>query len=547
MEDFVELRNYITIVLRRWWLIALAVLVTLALGYGYNQRQDKIYKATASVIVGQSISSWDVNRSQMQASEELAQTYAALARRQPVLEGTVAGLGLDYSWQRLKGMVSARAVSDTQLVEISVQAKSREEAIMIADEVAQQLILLSPTALRNQEASEDVAFVNQRLLNLQSRIEKSQAELDVLELTDVSTLTAAEVSALETEVSNLESLISDLERNYAQLLNYADSSRSNNYIAIIDEAQAGYSPVSPNTKLNLMVAAVIGLAVGIALAFVLEHLDDTIKTTDDLGQMFGLTPLGAVRESKTKGYENTLITSNSRFSPESEAYRMIRSNIQFMSVDTPNKSIMVTSAVRGEGKSSTLANLGVVMAQTGLKTVIVDTDLRRPVQHEIFGLPNNNGLTELLRKPDLNVNDLLSNTHIPGLQVLTSGVLPPNPSELLGSQRMKQVMEQLAQEVDMVLYDSPPAVVVADAAIMAKRVDGTVLVVEVGETRRDVVRQALFNLTQAGATIYGVVLNRVSKKKHSYYYQGYYYKREAGDDADLNSFGKLRKRLHLMR
>ena len=547
MEDFVELRHYITIVLRRWWVVLLSVLFIFALGYGYTQRQDKLYRATASVFVGQSIQAWDVNRSSMQASEELAQTYAALVIRQPVLEGAVESLGLEYPWRRLRGMVSARVVPDTQLVEISVEAKSPDEAIMIADEVTEQLILLSPTALRNQEATEEMAFVNQRLSNVQERIEKSQAQLDELELTDVSELTPEEVAVLEEDVAALENLIFELERNYAQLLGFVDSSQSNNYIAIMDEAQAGSSPVSPNTRLNLMIATVFGLAIGVALAFVLEHLDDTIKTTDDLGQMFGLTPLGAIRETKTKGYEDTLITAKSRFSPESEAYRMIRSNIQFMSVDSPNKSIMVTSATRGEGKSSTLANLGVVMAQTGLKTVIVDTDLRRPVQHEIFGLPNNNGLTELLRKSDLNVTDLLSNTHIPGLQVLTSGILPPNPSELLGSQRMKHVMEELGEQVDMVLYDSPPAVVVADAAIMAKHVDGTVLVVAVGETRRDVMRQALFNLTQAGATMYGVVLNRVSKKRHSYYYQGYYYKRDASDESELNSFGKLRKRLHLIR
>ena len=547
MEDFVELRNYISIILRRWWVVVLSLVVVFALGYGFTQRQEKLYKATASVLVGQSIQAWDVNRSQMQASEELAQTYAAIAVRQPVLEGAVEALGLDYPWRRLRGMVSARVVSDTQLVEISVQAKSKDEAIMIANEVAEQLILLSPTSLRNEESTEEVAFVNQRLLNLQDRIERSQLELDALEMTDVETLSSAELAALESEVANLQNIIFELERNYASLLDFADSSRSNNYIAIIDEAQASNSPVSPNVQLNLMIATVIGLAIGIILAFFLEHLDDTIKMSDDLGQMFGLTPLGAVRDTKYKGYEDTLVTAKSRFSPESEAYRMIRSNIQFMSVDSPNKAIMVTSAARGEGKSSTLANLGVVMAQAGLKTVIVDTDLRRPVQHEIFGLPNNNGLTELLRKSDLNVVDLLSNTHVPGLQVLTSGILPPNPSELLGTQRMQQVMEELSAEVDMVLYDSPPAVVVADAAIMAKYVDGTVLVVEVGETRRDVLRQALFNLTQAGATMYGVVLNRVSKKKHSYYYQGYYYKRDGSDDSELNSFGKLRKRLHLMR
>lgn len=547
MEDFVELRNYITIVLRRWWVVVLALVLVFALGYGYTQRQDKIYRATASVIVGQSIQAWDVNRAQMQTSEALAQTYAALAKRQPVLEGTVNALGLDYRWQRLRSMVSAQVVPSTQLVEISVEARSTEEAIMIADGVAQQLILLSPTALRNQEATEEVAFVNERLANVQERIENNQAQLDELLMVDVTTLAPAEVTALEEEVANLENVIFALESNYTQLLDFMDSSRSSNYIAIIDEAQANSAPVSPNVQLNLMVAAVLGLAIGIALAFVLEHLDDTIKVTDDLGQMVGLTPLGAVRDIKNSGYESTLITSTSRFSPESEAYRMIRSNIQFMSVDSPNKAILVTSAVRNEGKSSILANLGVVMAQAGLKTVIVDTDLRRPVQHQIFDLPNNNGLTELLRKPDVDVTDFLSNTHVPGLQVLTSGVIPPNPSELLGSQRMKQVMVELGEKVDMVLYDSPPAVVVADAAILAKNVDGTVLVVQVDETRRDVVRQALFNLTQAGATMYGVVLNRVSKKRHSYYYQGYYYKRDVSDNSDLNSLEKLRKRLHLMR
>jgi len=336
VEDFVELRNYITIVLRRWWVVALSLIVVFALGYGYTQRQDKIYKATSSVLVGQSIQAWDVNRSQMQASEELAQTYAALAKRQPILEGAVNALGLDYRWQRLRSMVSASVVPDTQLVEISVEAQSTEEAILIADEVAQQLILLSPTALRNQEATEEVAFVNQRLTNVQERIEASQAQLDELQMTDVATLSPAEVAALEDQIAGLETLIFELERNYAQLLDFVDSSRSNNYIAIIDEAQANSAPVSPNVQLNLMVAAVIGLALGIALAFVLEHLDDTIKVTDDLGQTLGLTPLGAVRDKKSNGYDDILVTSTSRFSPESEAYRMIRSNIQFMSVDSPN-------------------------------------------------------------------------------------------------------------------------------------------------------------------------------------------------------------------
>ena len=546
MNDFVELRQYVAIVLKRWWVIALTLVVALALGYGYTQRQPRIYEATASILVGQSIQATDVNRAEIQVSEQLAETYAALARREPVLQGAVEELGLDVNWQSLRGRVSAKIVPGTQLVEVTVAATSPEEARLIANEVARQLVLLSPTNLQNQESLQSVAFINQRLAALQAKIEDGQQRLEELEATDVSGLSADEVTQLEKEIVTIQNLISDWDQTYAQLLAFVEGKQSANYLKIIEEAQGSRKPKSPNARLNMMVSVVIGLALGLALVFILEHLDDTVKATDDMGQMFGLIPLGVVRKSKDKGYAKALITSQDRFSPDSEAYRMIRSNIQFMSVDGPGKSILVTSAVRSEGKSRIVANLGVVMAQAGLKTVIVDTDLRRPVQQEIFDLPNQNGLTELLRKPHLAAGDFLANTHVPGLQVLTSGVLPPNPSELVGSQRMQQVMAELAQTADMVIYDSPPVVIVADAAILAKQVAGVVLVVEVDKTRRDVVNQAIFNLKQAEANMYGVVLNRVSKKRHSYYYQGYYYKQDADGYASQKS-SIWRKWLHLSR
>lgn len=547
MSDFVELRQYIAIILKRWWVILLALIVAVALGYGYTQRQPRVYEATASILVGQSIQATDVNRTQIQVSEQLAETYAALARREPVLQGAVEELGLDYNWQNLRGRVSANIVPGTQLVEVTVAASTPEEAGIIANEVARQLVLLSPTNLQNQESVQTTAFVNQRLESLQSKIEDGQQRLEELEAVDVSGLSAEEVSQLEDEITTIQNLISEWDRNYAQLLAFVEGQQSANYLKIIEEAQGSLKPKSPNVQLNMMVSIVMGLALGLALAFILEHLDDTVKVTDDMGQTFGLTPLGAVRKSKERGYAKALITAQDRFSPDSEAYRMIRSNIQFMSVDGPGKSILVTSSVRGEGKSRIAANLGVVLAQAGLKTIIVDTDLRRPVQQDMFDLPIQNGLTELLRKPELAVTEFLANTHVPGLQVLTSGVLPPNPSELLGSQRMQQVMAELSELADMVIYDSPPVVIVADAAILAKQVAGVVMVVEVDRTRRDVVNQAIFNLRQAEANVYGVVLNQVSKKRHSYYYQGYYYKQDANGYSDKPVLKNWRRWLHLSR
>jgi succinoglycan biosynthesis transport protein ExoP len=545
MSDFVELRHYAAIVLKRWWVLVLVLIFTLAVGYGITRQQEPVYKATASILVGQSLQTTNISTQDFRTSEELAQTYAALAQRQPVLQGTVEALGLDMRWQRLRGAVSAKLVPNTQLVEVTVESDSPEEARIIADEVANQLILMSPTALQNQEFAETIGFVEQRMASLQSKIEEGQLRLEELEATDVSQLSATETAALQQEINALTGLITEWERNFTQLLSFLDSNQSSNYLAIVETAQPSLNPVRPNVQLNMAVAAAIGLALGLGLIFVLEHMDDTIKSSDDLGKMIGLNPLGAIREVNTEGYENALITTRDRFSPQSEAYRMIRSNIQFMSVDEPSKSYLVTSAVRGEGKSFVTANLGVVMAQAGHSTIIVDTDLRSPVQHEIFHLQNPKGLTDLLREPELSASNFLESTQVPGLRVLTSGALPPNPSELIGSQRMKQVMAELAEIADVVIYDSPPAVIVADAAILSERVDGAVFVINVGKTRREVIQQAIYNLRQAEANLFGAVLNRVSKKTHSYYYHGYYYKRGTteAEQAEMSWLQRWAKQL----
>jgi capsular exopolysaccharide synthesis family protein len=200
---------------------------------------------------------------------------------------------------------------------------------------------------------------------------------------------------------------------------------------------------------------------------------------------------------------------------------MIRSNIQFMSVDQPAKSIVVTSSSPGEGKSTTAANLGIVLAQAGLKTVVVDADLRRPTQHEIFQVPNLGGLTDLLCSSGSEIQSHLRPTNVDNLSVMTSGVLPPNPAELLSSQRMKQLIAHLAELADVVIYDSPPVLLVTDATVLSNRVDGTILVTKAGKTRQGLVRQAVSVLRQAGANLLGGVINQVVEKRgdsyHSYY------------------------------
>lgn len=519
MNDFVELRRVVAMVGRRWWLLVMLPVIAAAAGFAISQRIEPVYQATTSVIVGQSIQATNLDSRDIQTSERLALSYADIARRQPILEAAVVSLDMGYTWENLRRRVKVRLVPDTQLLEISVEAVSREEAVLIADEIAHQLILLSPTSLQNQENETTKIFVQQRLGELQTKIESSQGRVNELasELAEASTRT--QKSEIQAEINDLEGMILEWEDNYARFLSFAENEESSNYIAVVEEAHPKRSPVRPYKRLNTIVAGAVGLMLAIGIIFVLEFLDDTLKTVEDIDQDLNLTPLGTVELSKSRDFQEKMIVLEKPFSPMSESYRMIRTNIQFMSVDKPGKSILVTSPGPGDGKSSVALNLGIAMANNGHRTILVDTDLRKPTLHKVFNVPRDRGLTDWLRDPDIDSDLPLHETKFERLELLTAGKQPPNPSELLGSQRMGQLVTRIMGEADVVIFDSPPVAFVTDAAILSTQVDGVVVVISAGKTRRDIASRAILNLQHAGANIFGFVFNRAPGEggRYSYY------------------------------
>lgn len=216
---------------------------------------------------------------------------------------------------------------------------------------------------------------------------------------------------------------------------------------------------------------------------------------------------------------SSLVTVVQPRSPVSEAYRQLRTNIQFYSLDRPIQTLLLTSASPEDGKSTTLANLAVTFAETGRSVIAVDCDLRRPSLHRLFGLANDGGLTTLIRE-EKTLDELILPTDVPHLRVLPSGPLPPNPSELLGSQRMERVVDSLRGSADIVLFDSPPTISVTDAAILGAKMDGVLLVVSVGKTKRDHVTRAKRLLERVNAKVLGVVLNNVKFDGSLYRYYG---------------------------
>ncbi len=209
-----------------------------------------------------------------------------------------------------------------------------------------------------------------------------------------------------------------------------------------------------------------------------------------------------------------LITLADARSPQAEAYRSLRTNLEFSSLDHPLRTLLVTSPAPDEGKSTTLANLGIIQAQAGKRVVLLDGDLRRPRLHDLFGLGNNTGVTTAILNPEAPLP--LQNTTVPNLRVMTSGPLPPNPADLLASARMKALLDQLVAEADLVLLDAPPVIVVTDAVVLATRVDGVLLVVSAGQTRREQAQRARDLLAKVNARLIGAVLTNAAVDTSTY-------------------------------
>jgi len=231
--------------------------------------------------------------------------------------------------------------------------------------------------------------------------------------------------------------------------------------------------------------------------------------------------------------QDQLITVAKPRMPVSEAFRSLRTNLQFSGIDTPLKTVLVTSASPSDGKSSIVANLATVIAQSEKNVVVMDADMRRPTLHKLFKLSNRIGLSDYFIRTPEKMTGVVKKTRVNGLNIITSGSLPPNPSELLSSSKMQDVLSLLEKHFDMVLLDSPPLLAVTDALILAKSVNGVLLVVDPKKTKRGAIRQAIEQLQRLDTRLLGVVLNNIKVKRSSYYYnRDYYYSKQYGRTSE---------------
>jgi capsular exopolysaccharide synthesis family protein len=281
--------------------------------------------------------------------------------------------------------------------------------------------------------------------------------------------------------------------------------------------------VSPNLPLNAAIAFAGALLLAIGLVVLLEYLDQTVKSDDELTERTGIVALGHIPYTPSPKGRGGDLVSLSDDSVSGEAYKKLRTNLLFTALESKQQVIVVTSAVPGEGKSRTAANLAAMLSEAGQKTVVIDADFRRPTLHRMFTRVRNVGLANLILQ-DLPERELITPVEkLPNLWLVTSGPHPPNPSELLGSARMRALLVRLSQSFSYVIIDTPPVNAVADALIVAAMADATLLVVEQGRTNYPALTHAKQSLDRVGAKVIGAVLNKLRVDRSGYYYNYYTY------------------------
>jgi capsular exopolysaccharide synthesis family protein len=520
----VELRDYLNVIRARSGIIISATVIVAAVALVVSLAIPPLYRSEAKVLISEKDTGAalvGVVIPELSSQPERAlQTQLQLLKVRPIAEATIKRLGLGLTPEELVERVEVTSVGQTNMVSVSADAGQPEEAAAIANTLAEEYVAAS--RLRKQRSIKEAAD------EVEQRLEQSRAEILEIGRRVQSSGRSDELSAeLQIATGTYSTLAEKLEQ-----LRINEKLESGSGV-VVQQAVPENDPVEPQPLRNLGLGLVVGLAFGLGMAFLYEYLDNTIKSTEEAEKVYGATVLGIVPVDRLeKGAGRRLTITEAPGSAAAEAYRVIRNSLDFINFEHDLKTLLVTSATPAEGKSTVSANLAMSLAQAGKKVVLVSCDFRRPTTEQFFEINNLIGLSEVL----LGTHSLKTALQQPTgdqLLVMAAGKMPPNPNELLGSNKMKEVIESLEEWADWVIIDSPPILAVADPVSVARWVDGVLMVSKAGESTKEAASKAVEFLGKVGARIIGVAVWGLDESKnragygygYGYYTGGYHYYR----------------------
>ncbi len=536
-----------TILLKQWKLILICFLVVGVGSFIGSRFMTPLYQSSALVQVSIQTASSQANYDDLLASDQLVQTEAQLAVSDPVLRA-VAAHYRGLTPQQLADEVTTSAETSTQLFEISVRDPQPARAAALANDIAQTLIQQQDQTIQqsNQQAQQQL---QQNLAATQKQINSLTKQISELQAQQ-NPNNNAQIAQLQSQLDGVQERYNEWQSALAQLeLNQAESG---NFLQIVQPAQPTSTPVQPDLLLNTSAGLLAGLLLGIFLAMVRTKLDRRVRTAEELARVWDWPALATIWKAPSS--KDLLYPQEHR--PNAEAYRFLRTNLGFAGIDKPFQSLLVTSTLPGEGKSTVASNLAIFMAKAGKTTLLIDADLRRPTLHQRFDLPADRlglsnavlafsapaapapldfeartslGITARATEAS-SVNPSLKpyvySVNVPNLWVMPSGPLPPNPPELLDSKAMQRFYNALiGSGFDVIIFDSPPLLGLADASILATLVDGALVVVDITQANSNNLNQIKTLLVQAGTRVLGYVVNKQRQHRGDVSTYSYYYSR----------------------
>ncbi|GEM_PF-743300 len=517
-----SLSKYLTIAYRWGWLVVLSAAISVAGMYVYTKRQPNVYAAKSTLMVGASVfESLNPDQRSIMLSQTLAEVYAELAKREIITKGVIDRNKIQMDPAQLAGMIGTSVNPTAQLLEIVVTDLEPERAAFLANAVAEELILQSPTNSSEQQQREK--FINSQLKDLQEKTDRLNEEIKTFQKTVDNAESATERDEARAQIKDLESLKSEYQNSYGSLSANLSTS-SINQLKILERASANWTPVGPNMKKNAGMAGVAGVALAIVGIIMLEFFDDTLTWQgEDMTSIANMPVLGAV--GKMVKDANKIIAHDKIWSPEASALRDLRDSIFLATEGEIFSTLLITSPLVGEGKSFVSSNLAFTIASSysninldgnsSNTVILVDADLRKPSLHEIFDLPNLMGLSDVLIAPEADMETVLKQAIRPtavldNLLLLPAGRTPIDPGSLLNSMRFTEVINYLSARGKLVIIDSAPILEAVETRAIENIVDFALLVVSSGRSRKKVVEMtAEYFHSKQKNTLLGLVFNRV--------------------------------------
>jgi capsular exopolysaccharide synthesis family protein len=526
-----ELRDYLGVLKRRKLSIILSVVVVVGVVMAYTFVVTPVYEARASLIIEEALATTILNPSATSGSvtDEDVATEAKLMDSRPIRRFVTEALGYEPD-------VKLATESGIPAIDIKKRSTDPEEAQRSVNDFAAAYVTVRQETLQ-KSLNRSLADVDRQILSLDAQVAADRRRIREIEflLSDPS-IEEEDAELLEIEKARLEQVTDPVRvvERQNELATVKDAlstkvvlTRSGDNFTI-SGAAVPTSPAEPQPIRNLAFALALGLLIGLTIAFSRDYLDDTLRTKEDLDAASGNLPVLAlvplVQGWRDRGSAVLESVTNTHSAP-SEAYRSLRTALAFAALDRPMKTIQITSSTSGEGKTTTSANLAVMLAEAGKRVLLVDCDLRRPRVHEFFNLDNQIGFADVLLGTT-SIEQAIRPTQIPGLSILPSGPPPPNPAELLSTRATRDLLEKLATEVDHVIVDSPPLIPVADSSTLALYVDAVILVVTARVTSRRSLNRSVEILEQIDAPLEGLLFNGIGREA-SYGYGAYTYAYEA--------------------